>query len=235
MSRNGTPMQRLRDRQRASPAPERIAYLRDRGREVAVEAVEVVADAAVGGAAVADAKATAAQEGVTDLIPQVYVATEAGQAAQSTANNAQTTADAALGAGTVSGSAFDPVVDLLVVDAWVQGPQVNLTGVLAGVLTIPGSGPVQDEDAALLGERITGEFRVVEIDGVTETVLLTSTFGTAISGSQVLIIRNEPAAVADYSESLTTTGNLSYRIDARLLTGDGITSLALYAYARRAA
>lgn len=46
MSRNGTPMQRLRDRARVSVPPERVAYLRDRGLEVAVEEAAVAAETA---------------------------------------------------------------------------------------------------------------------------------------------------------------------------------------------
>lgn len=57
MTRNGTPMQRLRDRQRVSVAPERVAYLRERGLEVAVEEAAVAADAA-------QADATEAQDTV---------------------------------------------------------------------------------------------------------------------------------------------------------------------------
>lgn len=55
-------MQRLRDRQRVMPAPERIQYFAERGLEQAVEQVEVVAAVALSDAADAAADADAAHD-----------------------------------------------------------------------------------------------------------------------------------------------------------------------------
>ena len=70
MSRSGTPMQRLREKQRASPPPERVAYLRERGLEIAVEDAQETADAAVVDAgeaqATADTAVTKADDAQTD-------------------------------------------------------------------------------------------------------------------------------------------------------------------------
>lgn len=65
MTRSGVPMQRLRERQRVSPPPERIAYLRDRGVELlaqsaALEAAEASETAEAAAVVAADAAADAA-------------------------------------------------------------------------------------------------------------------------------------------------------------------------------
>jgi len=57
MTRNGTPMQRLRDRTRVSVAPERIQYLAERGLEQSVEQVGGLAEDAAADAAGAVAAA----------------------------------------------------------------------------------------------------------------------------------------------------------------------------------
>jgi hypothetical protein len=132
---------------------------------------------------------------------------------------------------------MDPSVDVPGA-GWVQGPVVSLTGVVAGTLTIAGTGPIQDGDVTIdgAGTAAPGEFRVVEIDGVTETVLFTGTFSAFQSGGDPVatITNSDATAVSAYSAALTTTGALDYRIDARCTLG-GLTSLKLYIYARREA
>lgn len=68
MARNGTPMQRLRDRQRVSVAPERIQYLQERGLEIAVEQVEVVAAVAATDASTAVTTANTASATATTAL-----------------------------------------------------------------------------------------------------------------------------------------------------------------------
>lgn len=64
--RSGTPLARLRERQRRAAAPERLAYARERGLEYAVEQTEIVAEAAAVDAASAQADADAALVLATD-------------------------------------------------------------------------------------------------------------------------------------------------------------------------
>lgn len=158
------------------------------------------------------------------------------QQAQAAANAAQQTADEALADGTVSGSATDPSVSVGLTTAWVPGPQVDLVGVVAGNLTITGTGPQQDADVAFVsGTTFSGEFRVVEIDGMTETVLDVFSMSAYSTGSNATVTNNSIAAVEAFNMPLTTTGSLSYRIDVRKTSGGELSDLLLYIFARRAA
>lgn len=166
--------------------------------------------------------------------------TAQAQAAQQAANNAQATADEALADGTVSGSALDPTVD--VPDGtWVQGPQVDLTGVVAGTLTITGSGPQQDDSINIFGlgaRAFNGEFRIVEIVGMTETTVFTGTFSCFQSADDpaATVANYSAAAVSSFSAPASSTGAVSYRMDARRVSPymTSLTDLDLYIYVRRA-
>ena len=68
MSRNGTPMQRVRDRARSSVAPSRLVALRERGLELSVDAASVAADAAAADAAAAASTATTVNGRVTNVL-----------------------------------------------------------------------------------------------------------------------------------------------------------------------
>lgn len=160
------------------------------------------------------------------------------QAAAQAANFAQQTADEALANGTVSAYASDPSMSLAGT-GWAPGPQVNLTSVLAGNLTISGTGPQQDLDVALttLPGFFSGEFRIVEIDGMTETVVAGpfAFSATQNPGESAATVTNDAlGSVETFSAALTTTGSLSYRLDARRVSGPNIDELYFYIYARRA-
>lgn len=156
------------------------------------------------------------------------------QQAQQAANTAQETADDALGAGTVSGYATNPSIDLLS-GGWVAGPQIDLTGVVAGTLTISGTGPQQDGDVAVSGSdgSMACEFRVVEVVGGVDTVLGTFTFSADLFTGASYITNTSGSAVAAFSAPRSTTGAVSYRIDAQKLGSNIVSSLLLYIYARR--
>lgn len=177
----------------------------------------------------------------TDLsaaIEQIRDVLEIAQNAQETANNAQTDADSAGGGTARSGSASDPAVTLPV-GVWVNGPQVDLTGVAAGTLTIPGSGPLQDDDVTLVGasgDLVSFEFRIVEVILGVDEVLFTGT-ATAYKeksggGSMTTIANGSSTDISAFSSARASTGDVSYRIDARCATRS-ITSLLLYVFARR--
>lgn len=160
------------------------------------------------------------------------------QGAQQAANDAQQTADEALGTGSVSGSNTNPSVDLVTNGAWVNGPVVNLTSVLAGTLTISGSGPIQDADVDVSGGTTAScEFRIVEVIGGIDTMpaKFSGTFTVDAAGFPAVVTNLSSAAVAAYSSAETSTGAVDYRIDARKVSGAVVTDLALYIYARRAA
>lgn len=161
----------------------------------------------------------------------------AAQAAAQAANQAQQTADDALANGTVSGSANDPSMTLAGT-GWVTGPQVDLASVLAGTLTIPGTGPQQDLDVTLssVPGTFAGEYRIIEIDGVTETLVFTGNMSANQSlGEPTATVSNDSVAdVAAFSDPAATTGAISYRLDARRTSGANLNDVYFYIYARRA-
>lgn len=104
---------------------------------------------------------------------------------------------------------------------WVNGPTVNLTGVTAGNLTYPGSGPNQVDSTEVnptsgaLGDFV-GAWRIQEIIGFVETTVVTGTYaasrirddGALPFASVVYNTTNTTASVAR-----ATTGTMSYRLD----------------------
>lgn len=153
------------------------------------------------------------------------------QAAQQAANEAQTSAD---GGTTTSGSASGSVD--VGTGSWQLGPQVDLTAAVVGDLLITGSGPQQD-DSISAPNTITGDWRVVEIDGGTQTTVFTGTF-TIYPGTPATVLNNSASAVAAFTLARTNSGAISYRIDAQRTDGGpdvADVTLPLYIYARRAA
>lgn len=174
-------------------------------------------------------------------IVQIQDVLEIAQAAQQTANDAQTAADNAAGGTARSGAATDPAIDVTAAyPTWVSGPQVDLTGVSAGNLTIPGSGPQQDSDVELDGAASVVrnfEWRVVEVVLGVDEVVFEGTFTAFRAGGGVTttIANGSSSAASSFSLARTSTGAVSYRIDARRAPGtnDDLTSLLLYVFARR--
>lgn len=146
-------------------------------------------------------------------------------AAAQTANTALNQADAGPSGTATSGSASDsqPISGA----SWVTGPVVNLTGVVAGTLTITGTGPtggISDDDRAF-----SGQYRVVELAG--GTTVFTGDMGI----SQYGVADNSASSVAAFTLSESTTGAVSYRMDVRRSGGPSGTSgtVDFYFYARR--
>lgn len=164
------------------------------------------------------------------VVSDMQATMQAVQIAQETANNAP-------GGAGVSGSASSPSINIPVGTAWQAGPQVDLTGVAAGTLTITGSGPLQDDDVNLSASGNTIGFynwRVVEIDGVIETVVFTGDFTArqTATGEIASIINKSLTAVSSFTLARTNTGSISYRIDAQSST-IALNDLSLYIFARR--
>lgn len=119
--------------------------------------------------------------------------------------------------------------------AWVPGPQVDLTGVVAGDLTIPGSGLFSKAGTTSFFGDTNGEIRLVEIVAGVDTI---------IGGPWAYVItRSDPnptgtvyvanaSAIPVFTSARSTTGAVSYRIDTRMLDGD-VNNIDVKLYARR--
>lgn len=120
--------------------------------------------------------------------------------------------------------------------------EVFLTGVAAGDLTIPGTGPSQVIGTTAMsgGNYVEAEYDIVEVVGGVDTVVFTGTFNVLdVTGDepyQIFQVNHTSAsAVAAFSDPRTTTGTLSYRVDVRRVTGATMTGMRFYLFARRAA
>lgn len=103
---------------------------------------------------------------------------------------------------------------------WTLGPQVDLTGVTAGDLTISGTSlqPISTTRLGAYPDEQYGMIRVVEIVGGIDTVVYgPSPFitGRDENPNSVPYILN-PADIATFTTARTTTGAVSYRLDAKM-------------------
>jgi hypothetical protein len=154
----------------------------------------------------------------------------AAQAAQQAANVAQKTADDAGGGGPQSGSASTSVS--IAGSGWTNGPQVDLTSVLAGPLTITGSGPQQDDLVSTTETEFPFNFRIVEIVGMVETLKFTGN-AVAFEGMPATIVNASTSAVSAYTSAETSTGAVSYRMDVQRTGSGSLLDLQLYLFVRR--
>lgn len=172
---------------------------------------------------------------LADIVAQLQAVSAAAQQAQTTANNAQQSADEG---GTAKSGSSNAVVNIPATTAWNIGPIVNLTGVIAGDLTINGTGPQQTSEVSMSGGTSAQvfNFRVVEvISGVDDVIFsgqcLVQNFG---SPAATTVTNNNVQEIQDFSMARASTGAVSYRIDFQ---GNGVRSvsnLLLYVFARRA-
>ncbi len=183
---------------------------------------------------------------IQQALAAAAAAQTAAQAAQQTANDAQTSADAGPSGTAVNGSATDAASTVSSTVTWVAAPTVNLTGVSAGNLTVPGSGPIQDGNVTVTITNVNiaahvGEYRIVEvIGGVDGTVYGPFSYVAApfsdpeTAGSYAAqVINGDSAAVAAINDARSSTGAVDYRLDFRRVSGPTVVSLAGYLYARR--
>ena len=158
------------------------------------------------------------------------------QAVQAATAQAQATADAAGGGGAQSGFA---TTTFNVGIGWSNGPQVDLTGVAAGNLTIAGSGPTQGTGTYVdqLGD-FNGEWRIQEIVGFVETTVMTGTFVAgayfdAESGTTSYYLYNQTdTTMLSYPQA--STGAVSYRLDLQMLQPVSVFFVPTSLYVRRA-
>ena len=172
---------------------------------------------------------------IQQLVAQLQLVSAQAQAAAQAANEAQASADdPTVKAGSATGATD-------VGPAWSAGAQVNLTGVLAGTLTLAGSGPIQTNSVEIDSARaIFCEWRVVEIVGGVETVVFTGRFSatkTSSNPAETPSINNTSATAAqEFSLAQSSTGAVSYRLDVRRTSASGsILNLGCYLFVRRAA
>ena len=118
---------------------------------------------------------------------------------------------------------------------WVLGPVVALTGVVAGDLTIPGSGLFSKTGTTSFSGDTNGEMRLVEIVGGVDTIIggpWNFTISRPDPNPASTVYVGNPTEIPAFTSARTTTGAVSYRIDARMLDGD-TNNIDLKLYARR--
>lgn len=172
---------------------------------------------------------------LADIVAQLQAVAAAAQQAQTTANNAQQSADEG---GTAKSGSASSTVSIPSSTAWVTGPIVNLTGVIAGNLTISGTGPQQNIDVMMSGGSSLQifNFRVVEVISGIDEVLFTGQCSVQNFGSPptTTVTNLSTEDVQAFSSARTSTGDVSYRIDFQGNGSRSITNLLLYIFARRA-
>lgn len=164
------------------------------------------------------------------LIEQQAVFIQQLQAQQELVNQALELANIAIGGRTAT--SIEDINDL----GWTLGPQIDLTGVVAGDLMIQGTS-LQSVSTTRLNQvgPVDGQLRIVEIVGGVDTVVggpWTFTTGRVEDPSSVPYIMN-PGQIASYNEPRTTTGNVSYRLDARMDAFGDMTDVRFYLSVKR--
>lgn len=119
--------------------------------------------------------------------------------------------------------------------AWVLGPVVNLTGVVAGNVTVPGSGLYSKSTTTAFFGDTNGEVRIVEVVGGVDTIIggpWAFTISRVDPNPSGTVYVGNAAQINTFTQARTTTGAVSYRIDTRMLDGD-VNNIDLKLYARR--
>jgi len=119
-------------------------------------------------------------------------------------------------------------------DTWQPGPQVDLAGVVAGDVSIPGSGLFADAGTDQNLTPLSGEVRLVEIDGG-DTVIGGPWAFTSVKDTLFnTVFCNNPADINAFLDARTSTGAISYRLDFKLDNPVWqITDVPARLYARR--
>lgn len=119
--------------------------------------------------------------------------------------------------------------------SWVLGPVVDLTGVVAGNVTIPSSGLYSKPATTSFFGDTNGQVRIVEIVGGVDTIIggpWNFTISRVDPNPAGTVYVGNAAEINTFTQARTTTGAVSYRIDARMLDGD-VNNIDLKLYARR--
>lgn len=144
------------------------------------------------------------------------------------------TADGAAGGATRSGSssASDDLTG-----SFVPITQVDLLTVSAGDLTFSGSNYILTFVPPVIGATYFFEYQIFEVDnGVDNGVVFPGSFTvyrpTAMSGN--VITDTSATSFADFVDARTTTGSISYRVEARYVSGGTLSAnLFFNLFARR--
>lgn len=166
-------------------------------------------------------------------ITQNQAAQAAATAAQTQANNALTVADSGGSSGAQSGSTT--VNGLTIGTVWLDGPQVDLTSVLAGNLSFTVSFIGAQASGSPSGD--TGHYRIQQIISSVETTVFTGNVIitpviTGVIGWLLVITDQSTVGWSGINFPESSTGAVSYRLDFKL---DNLTYLVSTAtiYARR--
>lgn len=119
--------------------------------------------------------------------------------------------------------------------AWILGPVVALTGVVAGNVTVPGSGLYSKSATTSFFGDTNGEVRIVEIVGGVDAIIggpWPFTISRVDPSPTGTVYVGNAAELNTFTQARTTTGAVSYRIDSRMLDGD-VNNIDLKLYARR--
>lgn len=183
------------------------------------------------------------QNQVTNLqnVQASLVAAQAqATAASVAAAQAQATADGGSGGGGATSGQAQGTIN--VGAAWSTAAVVSLSGVVAGNLTIAGSGPQQTTATTISAyTTIAGAWRVVEVIGGVDTVVYSGTFQatrtqepTDFGGSFDITFLFNDNDTSQVSIARSTTGTMDYRLDLMGAGGFTITSVLGFLYVRRA-
>lgn len=170
--------------------------------------------------------AQAAQtQDLAEIVAAVQAAQEAAQIAQQTANSE------AGGASSTAG--ISPATGI-----WLTAVVVNIPAAVAGqTLTIGGTGPVQTSDVVKdQPGNAPGQFRVVEVVGGVDTILLTGNYNVYASGEAAappLVTNASATAVAAYSSVRASSGSIDYRVDVNQTSGTAVSNMSVYLNVRR--
>lgn len=162
---------------------------------------------------------------LTEIVTAVQAAQEAAQIAQQTANEG---AGGNSTTGTVS-----PAIGV-----WLTAAVVNFPAAVASeTLTISGTGPVQAADVVKDEPgNAPGQFRVVEVVGGVDTILITGDYNVYASGEAAappLVTNMSASAIAAYSSVRSSSGSVDYRVDVRQTSGTPVSNMSVYLNARR--
>lgn len=165
------------------------------------------------------------------MLEQIQQALELAGLALETADGGTATKSAsATAAFALSSTSFSPAVS------------VDLSGVSAGDLTIPGTGPSATVGTTSMtgGLMTTAEYQLVEIVSGVPTALFSGTFTindiTGDEPSQIFqVIHTSAADVAAFLQARTSTGAVTYQIRTRRVSGATMSGVKFYLFARRAA
>lgn len=137
----------------------------------------------------------------------------------------------------VGGSSAEGIYDINN-SGWTLGPVVDLTGVVAGDLTIPGTGFQTIAGVTTQNRQgvIEGDMRLVEIVGGVDEVISTgwrwgSTRYDANPASTPYVMN--PGFIPGFNQARTSTGAVSYRLDAKADSPFLLNDVKMYLYVKR--